>query len=118
MSLHKYAILISNKFPKKFNILTVNKTLERIKRTRKIPGMKRKMYKRTKTQRNHERSSRKSHPKETKRDEKLKRVQQLGEKAIFNPVAVGSPSGCITNPSSCVLPHKHVKRPHVSGCVT
>jgi hypothetical protein len=34
-----------NIFPKRFNILTVNKTLKRIKGTKKIPGMKRKMLK-------------------------------------------------------------------------
>jgi hypothetical protein len=34
--------------PKRFNILTVNKTLKRIKRPGKVLGMKRKMHKRTK----------------------------------------------------------------------
>jgi hypothetical protein len=34
--------------PKRFNILTVSKTMKRIKRTKKVPGMERQMHKRTK----------------------------------------------------------------------
>jgi len=40
--------IISKPFPKRFNILTANKTLKRITRTEKVPGMKRNMHKRTK----------------------------------------------------------------------
>jgi len=39
---------ISKYIPKRFNILTVSKTLKRIKRTEEVPGMERKMHKRTK----------------------------------------------------------------------
>jgi hypothetical protein len=39
---------ISKHIPKRFNILTISKTLKRIKRTEKVPGMERKMHKRTK----------------------------------------------------------------------
>jgi len=39
---------ISKHIPKRFNILTVSKTLKRINRTEEVPGMERKMHKRTK----------------------------------------------------------------------
>jgi hypothetical protein len=102
----RYAIFIPKNIPKIINILTVIKTLKRIRLTKKKTWNEESNAQKDKIGRDNAKISR-NHALEAKRRREIEwgMLRDAAARVFLKPV--GSPSGRLINPSRRALPHKH-----------